>query len=106
MIQALVDASRRNAHRVGRSTVPLDPGSGQAHYSAAITGVSPEMRLALDKLHKLDPLTADTVWLRCVEGFTIEETAARQRRSVAKVRQDYAFGLKWIRKHFEGSQRQ
>ena len=60
----------------------------------------PEARLAareaLAKLRAVDPRAADTVWLRCVEGWTIEEVSRRQGRQAWRVRADCDFGVQWL----------
>jgi hypothetical protein len=53
-------------------------------------------RLAFEKLRKLDATAAATVWLRCVEGMTLEELCRVQERPMWRVRADYDYGLEWI----------
>ena len=57
------------------------------------------VRLVFEKLRSMDPRTADTVWLRTVEGFTVPELSRLQRREEWKVRADYDFGLRWMANH-------
>jgi RNA polymerase sigma factor (TIGR02999 family) len=68
--------------------------------SAARTEVDTELRLTVkavfENLREFDPKAAETVWLRSVEGMTIEEVSRSQRRKFWDVRADYDFGLKWM----------
>ena len=61
---------------------------------------SPESFLAVkivfEKLRAMDPQVAETVWLRSVEGLTINEMSRSQNREVWRVRADYDFGLQWM----------
>jgi RNA polymerase sigma factor (TIGR02999 family) len=61
---------------------------------------SPESRLAarmvFDKLRAMDARVAETVWLRAVEGVTVEELSDRQQREEWRVRADYDFGVQWM----------
>lgn len=97
MVQTLIDASRRNSHRVNRNSVSLDPAFDLPHQPGPNLRNDLHLRLAFERMRRRDPLVAETVWLRIAEGFTIEETAAYQRRPVARVREDYGFGIKWLR---------
>lgn len=96
MVQTLIDASRRNADRVGRNSVGIDPTFDVPHRATLSYGDSVHTRLAFESMRQWDPLVAETVWLRFVEGFTLEETARHQRRALGKVREDCGFGLKWL----------
>jgi hypothetical protein len=44
----------------------------------------------------MDPQVAETVWLRCVEGLTVQEMSQSQNREMWRVRADYDFGLQWM----------
>lgn len=56
-----------------------------------------EEALALwQKLHSIDKLVAETVWLRVVEGASNQEVAKRQRRHSWRAKADYEFGLQWL----------
>ncbi|MCC6591372.1 MAG: hypothetical protein IT168_32095 [Bryobacterales bacterium] len=57
------------------------------------------VRLIFEKLRTMDRRTADTVWLRTVEGLTVPELSRLQRREEWKVRADYDFGLRWMANH-------
>jgi RNA polymerase sigma factor (TIGR02999 family) len=54
------------------------------------------VRTVFDRLRALDPRAASTVWLRAVEGFTLDEVARSQSREVWRVRADYDFGVRWM----------
>jgi RNA polymerase sigma factor (TIGR02999 family) len=64
------------------------------------TDANPELRLtlkiSLERLRGIDPMAAETVWLRSVEGLTIEEVSRSQSREAWRVRADYDFGLRWL----------
>ena len=44
----------------------------------------------------MDARVADTVWMRCVEGMTLNEMSELQNREVWRVRADCDFGLQWM----------
>ena len=96
MRQVLIDHSRvkRLAHKVSIDLIPelLLPANGN--------GESPESSLAVkmvfEKLQSMDPQVAETVWLRCVEGRTVQEMSQSQGREMWRVRADYDFGLQWM----------
>jgi len=96
MRQVLIDHSRvkRIAHKVSIDLIPelLLPANGRA--------ASPESSLAVkivfEKLRSMDPQVAATVWLRCVEGLTVQEMSQSQSREIWRVRADYDFGLQWM----------
>ena len=54
------------------------------------------VKITFDKLRAMDPKVAETVWLRCVEGLTVEEMSQSQGRKAWRVRADYDFGLQWM----------
>lgn len=54
------------------------------------------VRAVFEKLQKLDPAAARTVWLRAIEGLTLAEVSQAERREVWRVRADYDFGVKWM----------
>jgi RNA polymerase sigma factor (TIGR02999 family) len=64
------------------------------------SAVTPENSLAaklvFEKLRAMDKRTAETVWLRSVEGLTVPELSRLQNREEWKVRADFEFGLKWM----------
>jgi RNA polymerase sigma-70 factor, ECF subfamily len=67
-----------------------------ARESSLISESSVAVRMAFEKLRRLDNEVAETVWQRCVEGLTIDELSAAQRREGWRVRADYDFGLQWL----------
>ena len=96
MRQVLVDHARtRRAQKKipPELIVELLPDTAQA-------GVDTELRLTVrtvfESLRDLDPRAAEAVWLRSVEGMTIDEVCQSQRRKFWDVRADYDFGLKWM----------
>jgi hypothetical protein len=54
------------------------------------------VRAVFESLRDIDPTAAETVWLRSVEGMTIDEVSRSQKRKFWDVRADYDFGLKWM----------
>lgn len=91
MSQVLVDHARGR-----RPAVPLDAVPGLLESRDATCEFSLAARHAFEKLQSLDATAAETVWLRCVEGMTLEELTRRQRRPMWRVRADYEYGLGWI----------
>ncbi len=96
MRQVLIDHSR---HKRPLKMVPADliPELLQPENRNAI---DPESALAVkmifEKLRAMDGKVAETVWLRAVEGVTIQELGERQGREVWRVRADHDFGLQWM----------
>jgi len=94
MRQVLVDYGRgkRTAKRTGEA-VPealARLGRGQdLETAAAVKGV-------FARLKALDPGAAATVWMRAVEGMTLEEIREAQGREMWRVRADYDFGIEWM----------
>ncbi len=64
------------------------------------SSLSPEQHHALhnslDALRTLDPLAADTIWLRFAEELTLDELAARLNRKQSLIRKDSDFALRWL----------
>lgn len=93
MRQILVDYGRKR-HAQKRVT----PDDVLPPY--AVDQSSPEMHLAarqvFDRLRQHDPLAAECVWMRRVEGRTLDEVAKLQNRKVWSVRNDYDFGVEWM----------
>jgi RNA polymerase sigma factor (TIGR02999 family) len=54
------------------------------------------LKISLERLRGIDSMAANTVWLRSVEGLTIEEVSRSQEREPWRVRADYDFGLRWL----------
>jgi RNA polymerase sigma-70 factor, ECF subfamily len=96
MRQVLIDHSR---HKRPLKMVPADliPELLQPENQKAI---DPESALAVkmvfEKLRAMDAKVAETVWLRAVEGVTIQELSERQGREAWRVRADHDFGLQWM----------
>jgi RNA polymerase sigma-70 factor, ECF subfamily len=96
MRQVLVDHARtRRAQKKipPELIVELLPDTAQ-------TGADTELRLTVravfESLRDIDPRAAEAVWLRSVEGMTIDEVSRSQQRKFWDVRADYDFGLKWM----------
>jgi RNA polymerase sigma factor (TIGR02999 family) len=96
MHQVLIDSARAKAARKRippQAVCALLPGLDGAH-------ADPELRLTLkmvlERLREIDRRAADTVWLRSVEGLTIEQVSRVQGREAWRVRADYDFGLRWL----------
>ena len=96
MEQVLVDSAR------AKSAYKRIPAQLLSELLPNTEGPSPqtEMRLAaklvLEKLRAVDPVAAETVWLRSVEGLTLQEVSLRQKREMWRVRADCDFGLRWM----------
>jgi RNA polymerase sigma-70 factor, ECF subfamily len=96
MRQVLIDHSR---HKRLVKTVPaaLIP---ELLLPANQNAIDPESALAakmiFEKLRAMDAKVAETVWLRSVEGVTIQELSSLQKREVWRVRADHDFGLQWM----------
>jgi hypothetical protein len=77
--------------------------------TSARNGADPYMvfavREALEKLREVDPVAAATIWLRCVEGRSIEEVSRAQDRKPWRVRADFDFGIQWMAGRLGGSPR-
>jgi RNA polymerase sigma-70 factor, ECF subfamily len=99
MRRLLVDSGR--ARRAAKRT--LTPGAMAGLIGAVPGSLDPALglsvQMAFEKLQRVDPQAAETVWLREVEGFTIEEVSRRQSRESWKVRVDHEFALQWMAKH-------
>lgn len=96
MQQVLIDSARAKAalKRIPPQLVSeLLPSLDRTH-------ADPELRLtlkiSLERLRGIDRVAAETVWLRSVEGLTIEEVSRCQSRETWRVRADYDFGLRWL----------
>jgi RNA polymerase sigma factor (TIGR02999 family) len=96
MRQVLIDHSR-----VRRPAVKVPPERvSELLLSTTRDSPPPEavlaVRMVFEKLRRLDPVVADTVWRRSVEGLTINELSRLQTREVWRVRADFDFGLQWM----------
>lgn len=96
MRQVLIDHAR-----VRNSAKKIPPEWVGAHLNPSNQSISdPESALAVkivfEKLRALDPQVAETVWLRCVTGLTVQEMSKAQEREQWRVRADYDFGLQWM----------
>jgi len=96
MRQVLIDHKRirKSGTKVPLHEIPemLSISVEQADHDETILAV----RMAFEKLKRMDSQVAETVWLRSVEGLTLEEMSGRQGREMWRVRADYDFGLKWM----------
>ena len=96
MRQVLIDHSRvkRRAQKVSLDLIPelLLPASGNASSPESFLAV----KMVFEKLRSMDPQVAETVWLRCVEGLTVQEMSLSQGREMWRIRADYDFGLLWM----------
>ena len=95
MWQVLIDhgRTRRAQKRIPPDSIPP--------LLAASNGSEPELRLAVrqvfERLRQIDERAASTVWLRCVVGLTIRETAARMGLTAWTVRDNHDFAIRWRR---------
>ena len=96
MRQVLIDHARhkRTAKQVPAELIPelLAPDNRTAADPESFLAV----KLVFEKLRSLDAKVAETVWLRSVEGVTVQEMSQLQGREVWRVRADYDFGLQWM----------
>ncbi len=99
MRQVLIDHART---KKPTKKVPLEIAAELAlvaRESSFASESSVAVRIAFEKLRSLDKEVAETVWLRCVEGLTIDELSTAQKREPWRVRADYDFGLQWLANH-------
>jgi RNA polymerase sigma-70 factor (ECF subfamily) len=95
MRQVLIDHSRvkRPAREVSLDLIlELLPPANRATSPESFLAV----KMVFEKLRAMDPQVAETVWLRSVEGLTVNEMSRSQNREVWRVRADYDFGLQWM----------
>jgi RNA polymerase sigma factor (TIGR02999 family) len=96
MRQVLIDHSR--AKKTTR-TLPIE-ALAELLSSSCRDRSNPErglaVRLVFEKLRAMDSTVAETVWLRSVEGLTIDEIRRSQSRESWRVRADYDFGVQWM----------
>jgi|SRR5581483_827822 len=96
MRQVLIDHARVKG-AAAKTSLELVP---ELLLPASRYSCSPESHLAarmvFDKLRALDATVAETVWLRAVEGVTVQELSRRQSREEWRVRADYDFGVQWM----------
>ena len=96
MQQVLIDSARAKAalKRIPPQLVSeLLPGLDRTH---ADPELHLTLKISLERLRSIDRMAAETVWLRSVEGLTIEEVSRSQGRETWRVRADYDFGLRWL----------
>jgi DNA-directed RNA polymerase specialized sigma24 family protein len=55
-----------------------------------------DLKVTFERLRAIDPVAAQVIWLHYSEGRTMEDTAASLGRTLARVRTDREFGLKWM----------
>lgn len=102
MQQVLIDSART---KFARKRIPPEliseflAGSNPANSDPELLL---NVRMILERLRRLDPAAAETVWLRSVEGLTIEEVSRSQGREFWRVRADYEYGLDWMAKQLKG----
>jgi RNA polymerase sigma factor (TIGR02999 family) len=95
MREVLIDHARgKQATKVPLDAIPrlLQPG----HDEAASRESALTVKMVFEKLRIMDREVAETVWRRCVEGWTIQELSELQGREAWRVRADYDFGLRWM----------
>ena len=96
MRQVLIDHARvkSTAQRLPIELIPelLIHGYGES------AGMESRLaaKIAFEKLRDMDAKVAETVWLRAVEGLTVQEMSRMQDREEWRVRADYDFGLQWM----------
>ena len=97
MRQVLIDHARTKG-----AAKKIAPDSVAELLAASNAGTTTDIesliavRAVFEKLEKLDPMAARTVWLRSVEGFTLPEISREQKREVWRVRADFDFGIRWM----------
>ena len=96
MRQVLIDHARKRGAAVAVDSITA------AEALAATANAAPDFELLLavrtvfERLEKIDPVAANTVWLHAVEGFTFAELSQAQHRQVWRVRADFDFGARWM----------
>lgn len=93
MRQVLIDRSRSGAHKYRASESEAQVASVDSVISENVVAV----RNTLERLRAIDRAAAEVLWLRIVEGMTLEEVSRRQQREVWRVRMDHDFGLQWMK---------
>jgi RNA polymerase sigma factor (TIGR02999 family) len=105
MQQVLIDNARA---KFARKRIPPELISESLNASNPAQ-TDPELcltvKIILDRLRQIDRAAADIVWLRCVEGLTIEEVSQSQGREFWRVRADYEYGLRWMGKQLKRQSR-
>jgi RNA polymerase sigma factor (TIGR02999 family) len=96
MRQVLIDHARhkRPGSMLQAQLIPelLLPANQNAIDPESVLAV----KMVFEKLRAMDAKVADTLWLRSVEGVTIQELSCQQKREAWRVRADYDFGLQWM----------
>jgi hypothetical protein len=96
MQQVLIDSART---KLARKRIPPElipeflTASNPANTDAELRL---SIRIVYERLRSIDLTAAELVWLRCVEGLTIEEVSRSQGREFWRVRADYEYGLRWM----------
>jgi RNA polymerase sigma factor (TIGR02999 family) len=101
MQQVLIDSARS---KFARKRIPPELISEfltQANPAQTDPDLCLSVKIILERLRQIDPAAADVVWLRCVEGLTIEEVSQSQGREFWRVRADYEYGLHWMAKQLK-----
>src|SRR5437763_14790243 len=98
MQQVLIDSARV---KFARKRIPPELIS-EFLANSSPARIDPELcltvKIILERLRQIDPAAAEIVWLRCVEGLTIEEVSQLKGREFWRVRADYDYGLQWMAK--------
>lgn len=95
MRQVLIDhAQGKRAVKVPIELIPELLLPGQQNHASAESLLAAKM--VFEKLRGMDARVAETIWLRAVEGRTVEELSRLQAREEWRVRADYDFGLQWM----------
>lgn len=94
MKQVLIDHSR--AARPAKKVSPDTLANVLADQSSAQNEVAAAAREVFGRFERVDPRAAQAIWMRCVEGRTIEEVSTIQQRDAWRVRADCDFGLRWM----------
>jgi RNA polymerase sigma-70 factor (ECF subfamily) len=95
MRQVLIDHSRRGrpARTISADQIPelLLSREKSSHREEELA-----VKVIFEKLRTMDAKVAETVWMRAVNGSTIQELSAAQNRAPWQVRADYDFGMQWM----------
>jgi RNA polymerase sigma factor (TIGR02999 family) len=96
MRQVLIDHARHKrpaklvrAEMIPHLLLPANPKAVDPESAVAV-------KMVFEKLRAMDAKVAETVWLRSVEGVTVQELSLLQNREVWRVRADHDFGLQWM----------
>ncbi len=96
MRQVLVDHSRVRNPKKRLTDYQLVESLPAVFSASRATESVLSIRALMSALQRLDARAAQTIRLRYVEGFTLEEIARLQHREVWRVRDDLRFATKWL----------